>query len=156
MYSGPIGGLTASQGLTGKCLRELQQDTTKPRLRRPFNESFLIEHAAVNNLKDITVRIPKGVLTCITGVAGCGKSSLIHGCFVPQHPEAIVIDQQPIGRTSRGNIASYIGIFNHLRQFFAQANGEDASLFSFNAAGACPKYEGRGYLSFEMNYRFVI
>ena len=47
----------------------------------------------VNNLKNITVRIPKGVLTCVTSVAGCGKSSLIHGCFVPQHPEAIVIDQ---------------------------------------------------------------
>ena len=119
---------------------------------RTFNESFLIEHASVNNLKDITVRIPKGVLTCITGVAGCGKSSLIHGCFVPQHPEAIVIDQQPIGRTSRGNIASYIGIFNHLRQFFAQSNNVDASLFSFNAAGACPKCEGRGFLSFEMNF----
>ena len=152
MYCGPIEGLAASQGLTGKCLRERQQEATKPRLLRPFNESFLIEHAAVNNLKDVTVRIPKAVLTCITGVAGCGKSSLIHGCFVPQHPEAIVIDQQPIGRTSRGNIASYIGIFNHLRQFFAQANGEDVSLFSFNAAGACPKCEGRGYLSFEMNF----
>ena len=152
MYNGPIGGLAESQGLTGKCLRERQIETMKPRLRRSFNNSFLIEHASVNNLKNITVRIPKGVLTCITGVAGCGKSSLIHGCFVPQHPEAIVIDQRPIGRTSRGNIASYIGIFNHLRQFFAQASGEDASLFSFNAAGACPKCEGRGYLSFEMNF----
>ncbi|MGM9797291.1 MAG: ATP-binding cassette domain-containing protein [Parabacteroides sp.] len=152
MYNGPIGGLLASQGLTGMCLRKRQMEAMKTRLRRSFNDSFLIEHASINNLKDITVRIPKGVLTCITGVAGCGKSSLIHGCLVPQHPEAIVIDQQPIGRTSRGNIASYIGIFNHLRQFFAQASGEDASLFSFNAAGACPKCEGRGYLSFEMNF----
>ena len=152
MYNGPIGGLTASQGLTGKCLRERQLEATRQWQRRTFNESFLIEHASVNNLKDITVRIPKGVLTCITGVAGWGKSSLIHGCFVPQHPEAIVIDQQPIGRTSRGNIASYIGIFNHLRQFFAQSNNVDASLFSFNAAGACPKCEGRGFLSFEMNF----
>ena len=150
MYNGLIGGLVASQGLTGKWLRE--RGTEIQRHCRSFNDSFLIEHASVNNLKDITVRIPKGVLTCITGVAGCGKSSLIHGCFVPQHPEAIVIDQQPIGRTSRGTIASYMGIFNHLRQFFAQANGEDASLFSFNAAGACPKCEGRGYLSFDMNF----
>ena len=152
MYNGPIEGLTGSQGLTGKCLRECQWEAMKLRQHRSFSDGFLIEHASVNNLKDLTVRIPKGVLTCVTGVAGCGKSSLIHGCFVPQHPDAIVIDQQPIGRTSRGNIASYIGIFNHLRQFFAQANGEDASLFSFNAAGACPKCEGRGYLSFEMNF----
>ena len=152
MYNGPIEGLTGSQGLTGKCLRECQWEAMKLRQHRSFSDGFLIEHASVNNLKDLTVRIPKGVLTCVTGVAGCGKSSLIHGCFVPQHPDAIVIDQQPIGRTSRGNIASYIGIFNHLRQFFAQANGEDASLFSFNAAGACPKCEGRGYLSFEMHF----
>lgn len=54
--------------------------------------------------------------------------------------------------TSRGNVASNIGIFNHIRQFFAQESGEDISLFSFNAAGACPKCEGRGYLSFEMNF----
>lgn len=152
VYNGPIEGLATSQGLTGKCLREREQETLKPRLRRAFRECFLVEHATVNNLKDLSVRIPKGVLTCITGVAGCGKSSLIHGCFVPLHPEAIVIDQQPIGRTSRGHIASYIGIFNHLRQFFAQASGEDASLFSFNATGACPKCEGRGFLSFEMNF----
>ena len=152
VYNGPIKGLVESHGVTGKCLRERQKDIVKTRPRRPFKDTFLIENASVNNLKDLNVRIPKGVLTCITGVAGCGKSSLIHGCFVPQHPEAIVIDQQPVGRTSRGNVASYIGIFNHLRQFFAKTNGEDASLFSFNAAGACPKCEGRGYLSFEMNF----
>lgn len=152
MYNGPIEGLPQSQGLTGQCLRQRQGIALQPQKRRSWTDSYLIEHAKVNNLKDITVRIPKGVLTCVTGVAGCGKSSLIHGCFVPQHPEATVIDQQPIGRTSRGNIASYIGIFNHLRQFFAQASGKDVSLFSFNAAGACPKCEGRGFLSFEMSF----
>ena len=110
MYNGPIEGLADSCGLTGKCLRERQREAIQDRQRRTFSECFIIENASVNNLKNITVHIPKGVLTCVTGVAGCGKSSLIHGCFVPQHPEAIVIDQQPIGRTSRGNIASYIGI----------------------------------------------
>lgn len=151
VYNGPAAGLEASDGLTGQCLRQLA-DSNVPRFRRPWKESFLVEHACANNLKDISVRIPKGVLTCITGVAGCGKSSLIHGCFVSQHPDAVVIDQQPIGRTSRGNIASYIGIFNHLRTLFSAVSGEDVSLFSFNAAGACPKCEGRGFLSYEMSF----
>lgn len=151
MYNGPVEGLSESEGLTGISLRNRKNPLGKMK-RRKWNDSFLIEHASVNNLKDVSVRIPKGILTCVTGVAGCGKSSLIHGCFVAQHPEATVIDQQPIGRTSRGNIASYIGIFNHLRQFFAQASGQDISLFSFNAAGACPKCEGRGFLSFEMSF----
>ena len=93
-----------------------------------------------------------GVLTCITGVSGCGKSSLIHGCFTPAHPEACVIDQEPVGRTSRGNIVSYMGVFNHIRKLFADSCGCDQSLFSFNAAGACPKCEGRGFLSYEMSF----
>ena len=151
MYSGPVEGLEKSDGMTGKALRERSLPSA-PVKRRPWTESYLIQHACVNNLKDVTVRIPKGVLTCVTGVAGCGKSSLIHGCFAVQHPDAVVIDQQPIGRTSRGTIASYIGIFNHIRSFFASASSQDVSLFSFNAQGACPKCEGRGFLSYEMSF----
>lgn len=151
VYNGPVQGIESSDGLTGKCLRE-RSLANAPTSRRAWTESFLVEHAHVNNLKDVTVSIPKGVLTCITGVAGCGKSSLIHGCFVPQHPEAVVIDQQPIGRTSRGNVASFIGIFNYIRDLFSVSSGESISLFSFNAAGACPKCEGRGFLSYEMSF----
>lgn len=151
MYNGPAEGINVSDGLTGQCLREREMPISVPK-RREWTELFLIEHANVNNLKDLTVRIPKGVLTCVTGVAGCGKSSLIHGCFAAAHPEACVIDQQPIGRTSRGSIASYIGIFNYIRQTFADVSGEDVSLFSYNAAGACPKCQGRGFLSYEMSF----
>ncbi|MCI1640227.1 MAG: excinuclease ABC subunit UvrA [Bacteroidales bacterium] len=151
VYSGPVAGLEKSGGLTGRYLRMRNKSQIQVR-SRPWSDYYLVEHACVNNLKDISVRIPKGVLTCVTGVAGCGKSSLIHGCFVRNHPEACVIDQQPIGRTSRGNIASYIGIFSHIRQFFADSCGEDISLFSFNSEGACPKCEGRGYISYEMNF----
>jgi len=150
VYNGPVEGLKDSDGITGKCLRERGGKVF--RSSRKWSEAFVVEHACANNLKDVTVRIPKGVLTCITGVAGSGKSSLIHECFVPAYPEACVIDQQPIGRTSRGNVASYIGIFNHLRKLFSDASGEDVSLFSFNAAGACPKCEGRGYLAYEMSF----
>ena len=151
IYNGPVQGLEQSDGMTGRALRQRMLPAAPVR-RRPWTESYLVEHASANNLKDITVRIPKGILTCVTGVAGCGKSSLIHECFAVQHPDAVVIDQQPIGRTSRGTIASYIGIFNHIRSFFADACGQDVSLFSFNADGACPKCEGRGYLSYEMSF----
>lgn len=151
VYNGPAGGLEESDGLTGQSLRALAAGLA-PQPRRPWNDFFKVEHAKANNLKDVSVRIPKGILTCVTGVAGCGKSSLVHGCFAAQHPEAVLIDQQPIGRTSRGSISSYIGIFNYLRQLFAEASGEDAGLFSYNSDGACPKCQGRGFLSYEMSF----
>lgn len=151
VYNGPAEGITSSAGITGRCLAD-RESAHPARQPRTWSDAYTVSNACLHNLKNITVRIPKGVLTCVTGVAGCGKSSLIHGCFAPQHPEACVIDQQPIGRTSRGSIASYIGIFNHIRKMFADASGEDVSLFSYNAAGACPKCQGRGFISYEMSF----
>lgn len=151
IYNGTAEGLLSAEGLTAEQLRKrLGSNSFRP--TRQWSDYYLIENACENNLKNITVRIPKGVLTVVTGVSGCGKSSLIHGCFVPQHPEACVINQEPVGRTTRGNIVSYMGVFNHIRKLFSETTGQDQSLFSFNAAGACPKCEGRGFLSFEMSF----
>ncbi len=151
IYNGTAEGLLSAEGLTAEQLRKrLGSDSFRP--TRQWSDYYLIENACDNNLKNITVRIPKGVLTVVTGVSGCGKSSLIHGCFVPQHPEACVINQEPVGRTTRGNIVSYMGVFNHIRKLFSETTGQEQSLFSFNAAGACPKCEGRGFLSFEMSF----
>lgn len=151
IYNGTAEGLLSAEGLTAEQLRKrLGSDSFRP--TRQWSNYYLIENACENNLKNITVRIPKGVLTVVTGVSGCGKSSLIHGCFVPQHPEACVINQEPVGRTTRGNIVSYMGVFNHIRKLFSETTGQEQSLFSFNAAGACPKCEGRGFLSFEMSF----
>ena len=151
IYNGTAEGLLSAEGLTAEQLRKrLGSDPFRP--TRQWSDYYLIENACENNLKNITVRIPKGVLTVVTGVSGCGKSSLIHGCFVPQHPEACVINQEPVGRTTRGNIVSYMGVFNHIRKLFSETTGQEQSLFSFNAAGACPKCEGRGFLSFEMSF----
>ncbi|MFO7616004.1 MAG: ATP-binding cassette domain-containing protein, partial [Bacteroidales bacterium] len=113
---------------------------------------FVVEGAKANNLKNITVRIPKGVFTCITGVAGSGKSSLIHEEFVPRHPDAIVVDQSAVGRSSRSNPLTYLGIFDTLRKTFSSATGQPASLFSFNSEGACPKCNGMGILKLEMSF----
>jgi excinuclease ABC A subunit len=92
------------------------------------------------------------VLTCVTGVAGSGKSSLIHGVFLENNRDAICIDQSPVGRSSRSNPATYIGFFDLVRKEFARATATDPSLFSFNSRGACPGCKGLGTISVEMSF----
>jgi excinuclease UvrABC ATPase subunit len=141
VYEGDFAGLLKADTLTGNYLLH----------KRPLKETFRqargvlpIVHATVNNLKDVSVDIPTGVLTVITGVAGSGKSSLITEVFLRQHQEAVVIDQEAIGTSSRSNPATYTGIMDEVRKAFAAANYADASLFSFNSKGACPNCQGLG------------
>ncbi|RQW05875.1 ATP-binding cassette domain-containing protein, partial [candidate division KSB1 bacterium] len=149
VYNGEPAGLQHTESITGKYLFE----TNRPRYKRKVATSFFeIKNARANNLKNVSVKIPKGVLTCVTGVAGSGKSSLIHQCFVKQHPEAIVVDQSPIGKSSRANPATFMGVFDQIRKEFATATKREASLFSFNSKGACPKCNGQGTLSFELHF----
>ncbi len=105
-----------------------------------------IRNATVNNLKGVDVDVPTAVLTVITGVAGSGKSSLIDGVFLPEHPEAIVIDQSAVGASSRSNPATYTGVMDDVRKAFAAANKVDAGLFSFNSKGACENCKGTGVI----------
>lgn len=149
VYNGEPEGLTMSESITGKYLLKQNHPVYK---RKPAVSFFEIRNATANNLKNVTVQIPKSVLTCVTGVAGSGKSSLIHECFAKQHPGAIVIDQSPIGKSSRANAATYIGVFDLIRKEFAAATNSDPSLFSFNSKGACPKCNGQGVLTFELHF----
>ncbi|MBN1820202.1 MAG: ATP-binding cassette domain-containing protein, partial [Prolixibacteraceae bacterium] len=143
------GGLENTTSITGEYLLKKE----KPKfVRKRATTFFEIRNATANNLKNISIKIPKGVLTCITGVAGSGKSSLIHECFVKQHSEAVVIDQSPIGKSSRANAATFIGVFDLIRKEFASATNSEASLFSFNSKGACPKCNGQGVLTFELHF----
>jgi excinuclease ABC A subunit len=100
----------------------------------------------VNNLQNISIDIPKAVLTVVTGVAGSGKSSLIDQVFLHQHPEAIVIDQSAVGISSRSNPATYTGIMDDVRKAFASVNKVSPSLFSFNSKGACENCQGLGVI----------
>jgi len=148
LYSGPVDGLRAAGTLTSRCL---QRRTAVRRPRRRPTGSYPVRGATAHNLKGVDVDIPKGVFVCVTGVAGSGKSSLV-GVFCDQHPEAIVVDQGAIGRSSRSNALSYVGVFDRVRREFARATGKSASLFSFNSEGACPKCNGSGIVKVEMNF----
>lgn len=149
VYNGEPEGLRNAVSITGEYL--LKKD--KPTYKRKQGSSFFeIKNATANNLKNVSVKIPKGNLTCVTGVAGSGKSSLIHECFAKQHPDAIVIDQSPIGKSSRANAATFIGAFDLIRKEFASSTNSEASLFSFNSKGACPKCNGQGVLTFELHF----
>jgi excinuclease UvrABC ATPase subunit len=149
VYNGEPEGLHRVESITGDYLLKKGKPTYQRKLGTSF---FEIKYANSNNLKNVSCRIPRGVLTCITGVAGSGKSSLIHECFAKQHPDAIVIDQSSIGKSSRANAATYIGVFDLIRKEFAAATHADASLFSFNSKGACPKCNGQGVLTFELHF----
>jgi excinuclease ABC A subunit len=111
-----------------------------------------VRGAWINNLRGLDADIPKGVLVCVAGAAGSGKSSLVLDVFAREHPEAVIVDQSAIGRSSRGNCATYLGAFDPMRKEMAKALGLEASLLSFNSKGGCPKCGGSGFLSVEMSF----
>jgi excinuclease UvrABC ATPase subunit len=150
LYSGRVNGIKEATTATGLALK--RRGARRGRPRRSWTEAYEIRSAALYNLKDVSVRIPKGVFTCVTGVAGSGKSTLVHDVFAREHPEVIVVDQEQIGRTSRGTPASYIGIFDLMRKEIAGSLRVEPGLFSFNSKGACPKCGGAGFISLEMNF----
>lgn len=143
VYKGSYANLLKAKTLTGTYLK--QSTPLKETFRLPTGK-LPIKNAKVNNLKNVSVNIPTGVLTVVTGVAGSGKSSLINEVFHHQHPEAIVIDQSAVGVNSRSNPATYTGIMDDIRKAFASANKVQASLFSFNSKGACENCHGLGVI----------
>ncbi|MCP2294314.1 excinuclease ABC, A subunit [Nocardia amikacinitolerans] len=149
VFQGSFAELRAADTPTGAGLR--RPFTVKDSFR-PATGELLIEHASVHNLRDVTVGIPTGILTSVTGVAGSGKSSLIRDVFVRRHPEALFVDQSPIAASSRSTPATYLGLMDPIRKLFAKATGESPSLFSFNSDGACKQCEGRGVIITEIAY----
>jgi excinuclease UvrABC ATPase subunit len=141
VFEGTYDKLLKSDTLTGRHLT--QALPIKKDVRTPSGQ-LRIKNARANNLKNITVDVPKRVFTAVTGVAGSGKSSLINEAFLVQHPDAIVIDQSAVGTSTRSNPATYTGVMDDLRKAFASANKVDAGLFSFNSKGACEACNGSG------------
>jgi excinuclease UvrABC ATPase subunit len=146
VFEGSYEALKNADTLTGQYLKQHLPGThqqLKQTVRQPTGQ-LTIKNANLHNLKNVTVNIPTGLLTVVTGVAGSGKSTLINDVFLVQHPNAIVIDQGRVTANSRSAPATYTGIMDDIRQAFAKANLVSASLFSFNSAGSCPNCNGLG------------
>jgi excinuclease UvrABC ATPase subunit len=139
-YTGDVAGLRASGTLTGRHLDH--RVTLRDQVRKPTGH-LPIRNASLHNLRDVSVDVPLGVLTVVTGVAGSGKSSLIHGSL-SSRPDVTVVDQSAIRGSRRSNPATYTGLLDPIRTAFAKANGVKAALFSANSEGACPTCKGIG------------
>ncbi len=142
VFEGSVAGLRASDTLTGRHLGD--RAAIKPSVRKPKG-ALEVRGAKANNLKDVSVDIPLGVLVVVTGVAGSGKSSLIHGS-VSGREGVVAIDQTAIKGSRRSNPATYTGLLDSVRTAFAKANGVKPALFSANSEGACPVCNGAGVI----------
>ncbi|MFC9970564.1 ATP-binding cassette domain-containing protein [Spirillospora sp. NPDC127200] len=141
-FEGTVEGLRASGTLTGRHLDD--RASLKEKVRKPTG-ALEIRGAATHNLRDVDVDIPLGVLVAVTGVAGSGKSSLVHGS-VPAGADVVSIDQSAIRGSRRSNPATYTGLLEPIRKAFAKANGVKPALFSANSEGACPDCNGAGVI----------
>ena len=142
VFEGTVAGLRASDTLTGRHLDD--RAALKPSVRRPSGR-LEVRGASTHNLQGVDVDIPLGVLCVVTGVAGSGKSSLIHGS-VSEREGVVAVDQAPIRGSRRSNPATYTRLLDPIRRAFARANGVKPALFSANSEGACPVCNGAGVI----------
>src|SRR3984885_11502933 len=141
-FEGTVESLRASGTITG---RHLGDRTGLKKTVRPPTGALEIRGATAHNLRDVNVDIPLGVLVVVTGVAGSGKSSLVHGS-IPAEAGVVSIDQGAIRGSRRSHPATYTGLLDPIRNAFAKANGVKPALFSANSEGACPNCNGAGVI----------
>ncbi|MFI5916417.1 ATP-binding cassette domain-containing protein [Dactylosporangium sp. NPDC051541] len=141
-FEGPIEALRTSDTVTGRHLAD--RVALKTKLRKPSGV-LSIRGASTHNLRDVDVDIPLGVLTVVTGVAGSGKSSLLHGSLPPD-AGVVAVDQAAIRGSRRSNPATYTGLLEPVRKLFAKVNAVKPALFSPNSEGACPNCNGAGVI----------
>ena len=141
-FEGTVDGLRASDTLTGRHLSD--RVSLKAMVRTPTG-ALEIRGATEHNLRAVDVDVPLGVLVVVTGVAGSGKTSLVHGS-IPAGPGVVSVDQGAIRGSRRSNPATYTGLLDPIRTAFAKANGVKAALFSANSEGACPTCNGAGVI----------
>jgi len=147
-FEGTVAELEKSDTLTGRHLGD--RAAVKASVRTPSGR-IEVRGASVHNLQDVDVDVPLGVLVAVTGVAGSGKSSLIHGS-VAARDGVVVVDQSAIKGSRRSNPATYSGLLEPIRKAFAKANGVKPALFSANSEGACPTCNGNGVIYTELGF----
>ncbi len=150
VFQGPYPALLRSGTVTGNAL--LKHVGLKDSPRKPTG--FLpVRDACIHNLKHASADFPTGVLTVVTGVAGSGKSSLVREVFAKKYADrTVVIDQAPITATVRSSPATFLGIWNEIRNLLARENGVDPAMFSYNSDGACPVCKGHGVIHTELAF----
>lgn len=147
-FKGTYKELLSSDTSTGEALR------IKHHLKNEIREAKSFYHlgpVTQNNLNNVTVDIPKHVLTVLTGVAGSGKSSLVKASFA-KNDNAVFMDQKAIQGSDRSNLLTYLGVFDRVRNFFSKETGLNKSMFSYNSKGACPNCGGKGYIETELAF----
>jgi excinuclease UvrABC ATPase subunit len=149
VVEGSFKELKKSDTQTGKHLSKHQALKEKPREGR---EHLLVEDATLNNLRNVTVKIPKGVLTVVTGVPGSGKSSLVHGCLPKHYPDAVLVDHSLAAGSRRSNLATYSGMADPFGDRLRRPTKFQPALFSANSRGACPTCEGLGVIYTDLQH----
>ncbi|MFI9486251.1 ATP-binding cassette domain-containing protein [Promicromonospora sp. NPDC052451] len=147
-FEGTVADLRTSDTLTGRHLGDRAR--LKDETRTPTG-TLEIRGASTHNLRDVDVDVPLGVLCVVTGVAGSGKSSLIHGSLAGRD-DVVIVDQSAIKGSRRSNPATYTGLLDPVRKAFAKANGVKPALFSANSEGACPTCNGNGVVYTQLGF----
>jgi excinuclease UvrABC ATPase subunit len=147
-FTGDVAALRLSDTITGQYLDHRAQ--LKPSTRS-VKGVLPIRGATQHNLRDVDVDVPLGILTVVTGVAGSGKSSLVHG-NMSAFDDVVMVDQSPIRGSRRSSPATYTGLLDVIRSAFAKANGVKPALFSANSAGACPECKGLGVIYTDLGF----
>jgi excinuclease UvrABC ATPase subunit len=147
-YEGTMEGLRGTDTVTG---RHLDDRASLKETVRTASGVLEVRGASTHNLQDVDVDVPLGVLVAVTGVAGSGKSSLIHGSVSPREG-VVAVDQSAIRGSRRSNPATYTGLLEPIRKAFAKANGVKPALFSANSEGACPTCNGNGMIYTELGF----
>ncbi|PTE31572.1 ATP-binding cassette domain-containing protein [Staphylococcus equorum] len=147
-FTGSYNTLLKSTTSTGVALRRMHNLKSQP---REIQDYIKLSNISRNNLKNVSTKIPKQAMTVVTGVAGSGKSSLIHE-GLGQLQDTIFIDQKPVHASSRSNLLTYLNIFDEVRSYFSEETGLKKSMFSYNSEGACPECHGKGILKTELAF----